>query len=28
VIVDEHGGTLTFTTEIGKGTTFFIRIPR
>ncbi|HEX7509624.1 MAG TPA: PAS domain S-box protein [Polyangia bacterium] len=27
VIVEEHGGTLTFTTELGKGTTFFIRIP-
>jgi PAS domain S-box-containing protein len=27
VIVEEHGGTLTFTTEMGKGTTFFIRIP-
>ena len=27
VIIDEHGGTLTFTTELGKGTTFFIRIP-
>jgi PAS domain S-box-containing protein len=27
VIVDEHGGTLTFTTEVGKGATFFIRIP-
>jgi two-component system NtrC family sensor kinase len=27
VIVDEHRGTLTFTTEMGKGTTFFIRIP-
>jgi len=27
VIVDEHGGTLTFTTEMGKGTTFFIHIP-
>jgi len=27
VVVDEHGGTLTFTTEMGKGTTFFIHIP-
>jgi signal transduction histidine kinase len=27
VIVDKHGGTLTFETEIGKGTTFFIRLP-
>ena len=27
VIVDKHGGQLTFETEIGKGTTFFIRLP-
>jgi PAS domain S-box-containing protein len=27
VVVDEHGGTLTFKTELGKGTTFFIHIP-
>jgi signal transduction histidine kinase len=27
VIVEKHGGTLTFETEIGKGTTFFIRLP-
>jgi len=27
-IVDEHGGTITFDTEIGQGTTFFIRLPR
>lgn len=27
VVVEEHGGTLTFTTEMGKGTTFFIHIP-
>ncbi len=27
VIVEKHGGTLTFETEIGKGTTFVIRIP-
>lgn len=27
VIVDGHGGTLTFETESGKGTTFFIRLP-
>jgi signal transduction histidine kinase len=24
---DQHGGTLTFETEVGKGTTFFIRLP-
>jgi signal transduction histidine kinase len=27
VIVEKHGGTLTFDTELGKGTTFFIRLP-
>jgi signal transduction histidine kinase len=27
VIVDKHGGQLTFETEIGKGTTFHIRLP-
>ena len=27
VIVDKHGGELTFETEIGKGTTFIIRLP-
>ena len=27
VIVKKHGGTLRFTTECGKGTTFFIRLP-
>ena len=27
VIVEKHGGTLTFETETGKGTIFFIRIP-
>ena len=27
VVVERHGGTLTFTTEIGKGTTFHIRLP-
>jgi PAS domain S-box-containing protein len=27
VIVDKHGGTITFETEMGKGTTFIIRIP-
>jgi two-component system sensor histidine kinase ChiS len=26
-IVDAHGGTIRFETEIGKGTTFFIEIP-
>ena len=27
VIVEKHGGTITFETEVGKGTTFFIRLP-
>ena len=27
VIVDKHGGTLHFETEVGKGTTFYIRLP-
>ncbi|MCS6242357.1 MAG: PAS domain S-box protein [Opitutus sp.] len=27
VIVDRHKGTLSFETELGRGTTFFIRIP-
>jgi PAS domain S-box-containing protein len=27
VVVDQHGGALTFATEMGKGTTFFVRIP-
>ena len=27
VIVDRHGGALTFVTEIGRGTTFFVRVP-
>lgn len=27
VIVEKHGGTLDFETEIGKGTTFIIRLP-
>jgi len=27
VVVDKHGGTLHFETEIGLGTTFFIRLP-
>jgi len=27
VIADRHGGTLTFTSESGKGTTFIIRLP-
>jgi nitrogen fixation/metabolism regulation signal transduction histidine kinase len=27
VVVDNHRGTLTFVTEIGKGTTFLVRLP-
>jgi signal transduction histidine kinase len=27
VVVDKHGGQLTFETETGKGTTFYIRLP-
>ena len=27
IVVDKHGGTLSFETEMGKGTTFTIRLP-
>jgi signal transduction histidine kinase len=27
VIVNRHGGTLTFDTELGRGTTFYLRLP-
>ena len=27
VVVEKHGGTITFNTEAGKGTTFIIRLP-
>jgi signal transduction histidine kinase len=27
VIVEKHGGTLHFETEVGRGTTFYIRLP-
>jgi hypothetical protein len=25
--VDKHAGRLTFKTEVGKGTTFFVHLP-
>jgi signal transduction histidine kinase len=28
VIVDKHGGSLSFESEVGRGTTFIIRLPR
>lgn len=27
-IVEEHGGSISFETEVGEGTTFFIRLPQ
>jgi PAS domain S-box-containing protein len=27
IVVEKHGGTLTFETQLGKGTTFFVRLP-
>lgn len=27
VVVEKHGGTLTFETEVGKGTVFIVRLP-
>jgi len=27
IVVDKHGGTLTFETRMGKGTTFYVRLP-
>jgi two-component system, NtrC family, sensor kinase len=27
IVVEKHGGTLTFDTEIGRGTTFYVRLP-
>jgi len=27
VVVDKHGGTINFETEMGKGTTFIVRLP-
>ncbi len=28
VLVDKHGGSLSFDTEVGRGTTFIVRLPR
>jgi signal transduction histidine kinase len=27
IVVDKHGGTLTFDTKVGQGTTFHLRLP-
>ncbi len=27
VVVDKHGGTIGFESEVGKGTTFIVRLP-
>jgi signal transduction histidine kinase len=27
VVVEKHGGTIDFETEIGRGTTFIVRLP-
>jgi two-component system, NtrC family, sensor kinase len=27
VVVEQHGGSITFETAMGKGTTFFVRLP-
>jgi hypothetical protein len=27
IVVDKHGGNITFTSAVGKGTTFFVRLP-
>jgi signal transduction histidine kinase len=28
VVVERHGGALTFESKVGEGTTFFIRLPK
>ncbi len=28
VVAEQHGGTLTFETQVGQGTTFIVRLPR
>jgi signal transduction histidine kinase len=27
IVVEKHGGTIRFQTEVGRGTTFFVRLP-
>ncbi len=27
IVTEKHGGTITFETEAGKGTTFIVRVP-
>jgi len=27
VVVDKHGGTISFSSEVGRGTIFIIRLP-
>ena len=27
IVVDRHGGEITFQTEVGRGTTFRVRLP-
>ena len=27
IVVEKHGGTLSFETEVGRGTTFYVRLP-
>ncbi len=27
IVVDRHGGDITFASEVGKGTTFRVRLP-
>ena len=27
LVTEKHGGSLTFSTEVGRGTTFYVRLP-